>query len=209
MNFLIVDDHAMIRSGVRRLIEEAYVSADVTEAANGEEALARLAGTAFDLITLDLSMPGLSGLEMLERIARVRPGQRVLVLSMHAEREFAVRCLDAGAAGYITKERGPDELLSAFARIMSGKRYVSPDLAEALVDRSAASQATPAHARLSTREFLVLRLLAQGLSNADIAERLFLSPKTVSTYRTRILEKLELTNNIELARYCSQHGLVD
>lgn len=209
MKCLIVDDHPMIRRGVRKLIEEAYVSVDVTEAVDGEAALTEIRREPFDLVTLDLSMPQVGGLEVLARIRRLRPEQKVLVLSMHAEREFAVRCLEAGAAGYITKERGPEELLGAMARIMSGRRYVSPDVAEALVDGSLGGGTSSPHERLSTREFSVLRFLAQGHTITDIAERMSLSPKTVSTYRARILDKLGLSNNIELSRYCSRHGLID
>lgn len=209
MKFLIVDDHPMIRRGVRGLIEEAYPDAAIGEAAGGDEALGLLRIGGFDLVTLDLSMPTMGGLELLGRIRRQFPGQKVLVLSMHAEREFAVRCLDAGAAGYITKERGPDELLGAMTRILAGRRYVSPDMAEALVDESIGAGAGARHDRLSAREFAVLRLLGQGSTVSDIADRMSLSPKTVSTYRSRILEKLGLANNVELARYCTRHGLID
>lgn len=209
MKFLIADDHPMTRRGVRRLIEEVYADAEVTEVIDGESALEAIRATPFDLVVLDLSMPHVGGLEALARIQRMRPEQRVLVLSMHAEREFAVRCINEGAAGYITKERGPDELLGAITRIMSGRRYVSPEVAEALVDGSLGGAVASPHERLSSREFAVLRLLARGLTVSEAGDRLALSPKTVSTYRARILEKLGVSNNIELSRYCTRHGLID
>lgn len=209
MKFLIADDHPMTRRGVRRLIEEAYADAEVTEAVEGAAALAAVRDQAFDLIVLDLSMPEVGGLEALARLQRIRPDQRVLVLSMHAEREFAVRCINEGASGYITKERGPEELLGAIARIMGGRRYVSPEIAEALVDGSLGGATASPHERLSSREFAVLRLLARGLTVSEAGERLSLSPKTVSTYRARILDKLGLANNIELSRYCTRHGLIE
>jgi len=208
MHFLIVDDHPMVRRGVRQMLEEVYGGAAIVEADRGEEAIDHVRRTPWDLVLLDLSLPGMSGMEVLERIGRTRPGQKVLVLSMHAEDELAVRVLKLGAAGYINKAHAAEELLGAIAHIMRGRRYVSPQVAELLADRIQGNDNQPAHEALSSREFRVMCLLAAGRSIVDIAAELSISPKTVSTYRSRVLEKLKLETNADLTRYCLAHHLV-
>jgi two-component system, NarL family, invasion response regulator UvrY len=208
MKFLVVDDHPLMRRGVRQILDEAYVDAAVTEAESGERAVDCVRAEGFDLVLLDISMPGLSGLETMERIHRTRPGQRVLVLSMHAEEQFAVQALRAGASGYMTKDHASDLLLAAISRIMSGGRYLSPALAEILAGQVAGDLDGPPHGRLSAREFRVMCMLAEGHGLSHIANELALSVKTISTYRTRVLEKLGMGSNAEVARYCQRNGLV-
>ena len=208
MKILVVDDHPLMRRGVRQMLEEAYVEIAVTEADSGEAAAALVRAEPFDLVLLDLSLPGASGLETLERLLRIRPSQRVLVLSMHAEDQFAIQALRAGASGYVTKDHATDLLLAAISRIMAGGRYLSPSLAELLADRLTGDLDAPAHSRLSAREFRVMSMLAEGHGISHIAHALALSAKTVTTYRARVLEKLGVTSNAELARYCVRNGLI-
>lgn len=208
MKILVVDDHPLMRRGVRQMLEEAYVEIAVTEADSGEAAAALVRAEPFDLVLLDLSLPGASGLETLERLLRIRPSQRVLVLSMHAEDQFAIQALRAGASGYVTKDHATDLLLAAISRIMAGGRYLSPSLAELLADRLTGDLDAPAHTRLSAREFRVMSMLAEGHGISHIAHALALSAKTVTTYRARVLEKLGMTSNAELARYCVRNGLI-
>jgi len=208
LKILVVDDHPLMRRGVRQMLEEAYVEIAVTEADSGEAAAALVRAEPFDLVLLDLSLPGASGLETLERLLRIRPSQRVLVLSMHAEDQFAIQALRAGASGYVTKDHATDLLLAAISRIMAGGRYLSPSLAELLADRLTGDLDAPAHTRLSAREFRVMSMLAEGHGISHIAHALALSAKTVTTYRARVLEKLGVTSNAELARYCVRNGLI-
>jgi two-component system invasion response regulator UvrY len=208
VKILVVDDHPLMRRGVRQMLEEAYVEIAVTEADSGEAAAALVRAEPFDLVLLDLSLPGASGLETLERLLRIRPSQRVLVLSMHAEDQFAIQALRAGASGYVTKDHATDLLLAAISRIMAGGRYLSPSLAELLADRLTGDLDAPAHTRLSAREFRVMSMLAEGHGISHIAHALALSAKTVTTYRARVLEKLGVTSNAELARYCVRNGLI-
>lgn len=208
MNFLVVDDHPLVRRGVRQMLEEAYHGASVIEADRGEDAVEHVRREPWDLVLMDLSLPGMSGMDALERIGRIRPGQKVLVVSMHEADELAVRALKAGAAGYINKAHAAEELLGAIAHIVRGRRYVSPEVAELLADRIQSNHNQPAHETLSSREFRVMCLLAQGRSIVDIAGELSISPKTVSTYRARVLEKLRLETNADLTRYCLAHRLV-
>lgn len=208
MSFLIVDDHTLVRRGLRQMLEEAYPGAFCVEADRGEHAVEHVRRAAWDLVLMDLSLPGLSGLDALERIMRARPGQRVLVVSMHPEEELAVRALKQGAAGYVSKADAAEELLSAVAQIIRGRRYVSPVLAELLADRVLGHETSRPHESLSSREFRVMSLLAEGRSIVEIASMLCVSPKTVSTYRMRLLEKLRLETNADITRYCLSHGLV-
>jgi DNA-binding NarL/FixJ family response regulator len=207
-NFLLVDDHPIVRRGTKQLLEEAYPQARVIEVDSGEAAVAAVQQQVWDLIVLDLSLPGMGGLEALERIRRAREGARVLVLSMHGEDQFALRALRSGAAGYLTKEHAVDQLLEAAARVLAGGRWLSPALAESLALQMASEQTGPAHARLSSREFRVMCLLASGRSVGRIADDLSLSVKTVSTYRARVLDKMQMMNNAELTRYCLENRLI-
>lgn len=206
---LVVDDHPLMRRGVRQVIEEACADCRVDEAEDGEDALRQVrAAGDHTLVVLDLSLPGMHGLDVLERLRRQAPAVRVIVLSLHADAALAVRALKLGASGYVTKDRATAELAQAVARVLSGGRYLQADLAEAIATQVAGAADTPPHARLSAREFRVMTLLAEGRSVTDAAQAMNLSVKTVSTYRTRLLEKIGVASNAELARYCVKHGLV-
>lgn len=208
MNFLIVDDHPLVRRGLRQLLEEVYAGAGFTETDRGEDAVEHVRRQDWDLVLMDLSLPGLSGMDALERIVRLRPAQRVLVVSMHAEDELAVRALKHGAVGYIGKANAAEELLGAVAQVLAGRRYVGPALAELLAERVLGHEGVPPHETLSSREFRVMCLLAEGRSIVEIAGLLSVSPKTISTYRTRLLEKMRLDTNADITRYCLTHRLV-
>lgn len=206
---LVVDDHPLMRRGVRQLIEASLADCHIDEAADGETALRAVRATGdVALVVLDLSLPGMHGLDVLERLRRQAPDARVIVLSMHADRELAVRALKLGAVGYVTKDRAVDELAQAVARVLAGGRYLQLDLAAAIAAQLANADAGPAHAQLSTRELRVMLLLAEGRTVTEAATQMNLSVKTVSTYRTRLLAKMGLSSNAELARYCLQNGLI-
>lgn len=204
---LIVDDHRIVREGLRRILSEARDMEFVGEAGTGEEALAMMKQAKPDVVLLDLSMPRQGGLETLRDLRRRFPEVSVLVLSMHSEEQFGPRVLSAGAAGYLTKESAPDQLLHAIRRVRSGGKFVSPELAEILASRLGQPVDRAPHETLSAREFEVLCLLAGGMTVGEIGDQLSLSVKTISTYRTRILEKLQLKNNAEIMRYALQHDL--
>jgi two-component system invasion response regulator UvrY len=196
---LIADDHPIVRRGLRQIVAD-QTEMNVTEAGDGPEALRLLANGEFDVVLLDINMPGISGLDVLSQIRARQPGLPVLVLSAHPEAEFAVRILKAGASGYMNKELAPEELVKAIRRVIGGKKYVSPAVAELLADSIGKDEDEP-HASLSDREFQVMLLIAAGRTVSEIAEEIALSVKTVSTYRARILEKMNLKNNAELMRY--------
>ncbi|MBK8017328.1 MAG: response regulator transcription factor [Betaproteobacteria bacterium] len=209
MRFLVVDDHPLIRRGIRQLLEEAYVQAEVAEADSGEAALDELRRQRFDLVILDLSLPGMSGLDVLAKAIERRPDQRVLMLSMHSETELGVQALRLGARGYITKDNATEQLFGAISKILGGGRFITAELAEVLADRLAMPPLALPHEALSSREFRVMRMLAAGQTPTEIAQALALSVKTVSTYRSRILDKMGLQNNADLTRYCLKHTLID
>ena len=205
---MIVDDHRIVREGLRRILAEARDMVFAGEASTGEEALALMKEARPDVVLLDLSMPRQGGLETLRDLRRRYPSVHVLVLSMHSEEQFGPRVLAAGAAGYLTKESAPEQLLQAVRRVCSGGKFVSPQLAEILASRIGQPADRAPHETLSAREFEVLCLLAEGKTVGEIGERLSLSVKTISTYRTRILEKLQLKNNAEIMRYALDLGLL-
>lgn len=207
IRILIADDHPVVRHGLRRIVEEAPGLVVAGEAESGEAAVALATQVPLDLVLLDVSMPGPGMLEVLGRIRAARPELPVLVLSVHPEDQYGFRAMRAGAAGYLTKDNSPDELVAAIRQVMRGRPYVSASLAEALRDRS--GEKGPAlEAGLSDREHQVLLLLGEGRTIGEIAVALDLSPKTVSTYRTRVIEKLHLRTSGDLIRYAVQHGLV-
>jgi DNA-binding NarL/FixJ family response regulator len=212
MRFLIVDDHPITRIGVRQLIRSRWPSADVEEAPRASDAVARLA-ERFDAVILDLNLPDVDGLEGLVRVRRAASGAPVLVLSAHAEKAYAARALQEGAMGYLNKDRAPDELVAALERILSGERYITASLAGEMEEQLLSGSAAPPRARalhegLSPQEYRVMLQLVEGIAVGEIAAGMHLSPKTVSTYRTRILEKLGLHGNVDLVKYCIAHGLV-
>jgi len=208
MKILITDDHAVVRQGLKQILAEEFTRAVFGEATNAQEAIDCVWKENWDVVVLDITMPGRSGLEVLKEIKKSRPKLPVLVLSMHPEDQFAVRLLKIGAAGYMTKESAPAELVGAVRKVMAGGRYVSPALAEKMASYLAVDVQTPPHERLSDREFLVLRLIASGKTPTLIAHELGLSVKTISTYRMRILEKMSMANNAELTHYAIQNQLV-
>ncbi|HSC97980.1 MAG TPA: response regulator transcription factor [Casimicrobiaceae bacterium] len=205
---LIADDHPVVRAGLRRIAEEDKDIIVTAEASNGEEALTAMRSAIVDIVLLDISMPGVPFIDTLKRLREDHPTVRVLVLSAHPEDQWAVRALRAGASGYLTKDHSPDQLVEALRRVFRGGRYVSPTLAEQLASRLGSEFAGAPHEILSDREFDVLRGLGAGHTVKDVASDLGLSPKTVSTYRTRLMEKLAVSSNADLVRYASQHGLI-
>jgi len=206
---LIADDHAVFRRGLRETLAEAFSRVTFGEAKTAQETLEHVRRQDWDLVILDISMPGKSGLDILDDLKRLRPKLPILLLSMHPEQQFARRALVAGAAGYLTKDSVTEELKEAVKKIVAGGRYVSATLAEKLAVDLRQGADTPLHELLSNREFQVLRMIASGKAVKDIAENLSLSVKTVSTYRARVLEKTGMKTNAELIRYALQTQLVD
>jgi len=207
INVLIADDHAVVRQGLKQILQETQDMHLAGEAADGHEALALTRSAQWDVLVLDLTMPGLGGLDVLKEVQAERPHAPVLILSMHAEDQFAVRLLKAGAAGYLNKETAPEELIQAIRKVVDGGKYISTVLAERLAFEMDPNSDKPRHESLSDREFQVLRLLASGKAVKEIAEELSLSPKTISTYRARILDKMNMRTNAELIHYAIQNKL--
>jgi two-component system invasion response regulator UvrY len=201
---LVADDHAVVRRGVADIVNEAPGMTVAGEASTGRQVLQALAQQDYDVLVLDMEMPEGDGLEVLAQMQARRPAPAVLILSIYPEKQFARRALQAGAAGYLTKQSIPDELVAAIRKIARGGRYITQSLAEVLADQVAA-----AHQALSDREFQVLRLLAAGRTRQQIAAELGLEAKTISTYRQRILHKLGLHSTAEIVRYAVEHNLVD
>ena len=206
---LIADDHEIVRCGLRGILTTGLGKVAVSEAKNAGEAINLLIQQHWDLVLLDLNMPGRSGLEVLEESRRLRPKTPVLVLTSYPEEQFALRAFKLGAAGYITKQSVTDELITAVQRVLAGGKYVTASLAERLASCVGETRETAAHEALSHRELQVLRLIAVGKSMKDIAAELALSEKTVATYRSRISQKAGLKTNVEIARYALKQGLVE
>jgi two-component system, NarL family, invasion response regulator UvrY len=208
IRILIGDDHAVVREGLRQIITKQSDMSVVAEAANGADVLNKFRETTYDVVLLDLSMPGRNGLETLAEIKRDSPDSRVLILSMHAENLYAVRALKAGASGYLTKDSAPEELVEAIRKVARGGKYISASLAEQLAYELVGHNKPP-HERLSDREYQVLCMLGTGRTVKEIASMLCLSVPSISTYRARVLEKMNMKNNAELAHYAIRSGLVD
>jgi len=205
---IVCDDHPIFREGLKKIVGQSTDIRVVAEASEGRELLEQLERRRFDVIILDITLPGSSGLELLRELKRAA-APPVLILSMHPEEQYASRAIAAGAGGYLSKSSVPEELLTAIRQVAQGKRYVSRALAEHLADQLAEGDLRqPAHARLSQREFEVLRLLAAGRKTKEIAEELYVSSPTVATHRARILEKLHLASTAELVRYAVENHLV-
>jgi DNA-binding NarL/FixJ family response regulator len=205
----VVDDHAVVREGLKRIIAENPGMAVTAEASDGNEAIRVIKSQPCDVVLLDITMPNRSGLDLLKQLHSESPKLPVLVLSMHSEDQYAVRVLRAGAAGYLTKESAPAKLVQAIRKVVRGGKYVSTTLAEKLVHDLDSKSTKAPHEILSDREYQVLCLIASGKTVTIIAEELALSVKTISTYRVRILEKLNMNNSAELTRYAIKEGLVD
>ena len=209
MNILLLEDHPIFRFGVRQLVAQHWPDAVICEAGTLAEALAASRQIPFRLAVADLNLPDTDGLEVISQLLRALPGLRLLVLSLNSETVYAQRALKLGAMGYLAKDRAADELVLAMERIAAGGRYISAALAEQLPDVITGERQMIAHEELSEQEYRVLLQLAGGRRVSDIADAMHLSSRTVSTYRSRILEKLQLASNAELARYCASHGLLD
>ena len=205
---LVADDHALLRAGVRQLLETEPGIETIGEAASGRETLEALRASPWDLLILDINMPDRSGLDVLRHVRAGYPDTRVLVLSGFSERQYALNVLRAGASGYVNKEMAPEELLTAVRAVLRGRRYVTPMLAELLVSELDADTDKPLHSRLSEREFQIFCKIAAGRAVSAIAAELCLSVKTVSTYRSRILEKMNFATNADLTTYALRNGLI-
>jgi two-component system invasion response regulator UvrY len=209
LRVLIADDHAVVRQGLKQILQDTRDMVVAGEAVNGQEVLEKVRAEAWDVVILDISMPGHSGLDILKELKYERPKLPVLVLSMYSEDQFAMRVLKAGASGYLTKDSASDELVKAVRKVASGGKYVSPFLAEKLAFEIGSDANKLPHETLSDREFQVLRMIATGKAVGEIAAELSLSPKTISTYRARLMKKMNLTTNADLIHYAIQNHLVD
>jgi two-component system, NarL family, invasion response regulator UvrY len=209
MRVLIADDHEVVRTGVKQILADAYGKVTFGDALNAADLLARIAKERWDLVLLDINMPGRSGLEALVELKKLRPKLPVLVLSMFSEQEYALRTLKGGASGYVTKQSLGRDLVEAVKKALAGGRYITPALAELLAAELDSGQGRLPHETLSDREYEVMKLIAAGKSVKEIASQLHLGDKTIFTYRARLLEKLGAKSDVDVARYALQHQLVD
>ena len=209
IKIVIADDHSIVREGLKRIVSSIDDMEVAGEAGNGTEVMQRVRELAFDVLVLDLSMPGRSGMELIKLVRSEKPQLRILVLSMHQELQYAIRAIKNGASGYLTKESAPDQLEQAIRKVASGGAFISAEVAEQLaLGAMPGSQAVP-HESLSNREFEVLQMLVAGVSLTDIGTKLNLSVKTVSTHKTNLMQKMGLQNQNELIRYAIKHGLTE
>jgi DNA-binding NarL/FixJ family response regulator len=209
LKILIADDHAIVRQGLRQIVTETQDMVVAGEASNGQELLNQIKEADYDVVVLDITMPGRNGLDVLRQLRSERPRLPVLMLSIHPEEQYALRALRAGASGYLTKESAPDELVVAIRKVSRGGKYISSSLAEKLAFELEVGLAQAPHETLSDREYQVLCLIASGKTVMAVAQELSLSEKTISTYRSRILEKMKMKNNAELTYYAIKNQLVD
>jgi two-component system invasion response regulator UvrY len=209
IRILIVDDHAIVREGLKQILSDDENLVVQGEAETAAEAIRLTRDNDFDLVLLDISLPDRNGLELLEVLKKAHPKLSVLMLSMYRETQYAVRAIKSGASGYLNKQSAPDQLVSAIKQVVTGRKYITPSVAEALALEISVGKDTLPHESLSNREFQTLCLLASGKPVSAIADKLSLSVKTVSMYRTRLLEKMHMKNNAELTHYAIRHGLVE
>jgi two-component system invasion response regulator UvrY len=209
IKIIIADNHTIVREGLKQILNETQDIKVTGEASNGQALLQKLREGHYDAVVLDISMPVLNGLDALKQIKSINPNIPVLVLSIHPEEQYAIRVLKAGALGYLTKESASDELIKAIRKVVSGRKYVSITLAEKLALDIDSDKEKPLHVTLSDREYQVLCLIASGKTVTEIANELSLSVKTISTYRTRILQKMRMKNNAQLTHYAILNGLVE
>lgn len=209
IRIVLADDHAIVREGLKRIVSDAREFEVAGEAADGNEVLRLVRERDFDVLVLDLSMPGRSGMELIRMVKAEKPRLRILVLSMHQESQYAVRAIKSGASGYLTKESAPAQLEQAIRRIAGGGAYITAEVAEQLALGAMPGSEGPPHESLTDREFEVFRLLVEGVAVSEIAARLHLSVKTVSTHKSNLMHKLGLANQSELVRYAMKHGLAD
>jgi two-component system invasion response regulator UvrY len=208
LRILIADDHTVVRKGLRQILLDEFPTAVIKEVADAEELVMKVMTEKWDVVVSDLSMPGRSGLDALQQIKLSFPDLPVLILSIHPEEQYALRALKAGASGYLSKDTAPDELVKAVQKVLLGKKYISQSIAEKLASTFSANPDLNAHEKLSDREFDVMKLLANGKSVSDIAEMLSLSVTTVSTYRARVMSKMDLRSNSDLTKYAIEHNLI-
>ncbi len=206
IRILIADDHAIVRSGLKQILATAPDMEVATEATNGAEVLQHLSGASVDLLLLDMTMPGISGVELIKQLHDRYPLLPILVLSMHNEGQIITRALRAGAAGYVTKDSEPEVLLAGIRKVAGGGRFIDPSLVDSMVFDSGASEQPDA--LLTARELQVLTMIGEGRPLGEIADRLHLSPKTISTHKMRLMQKLAIDNNVDLVRYAIRHGLI-
>lgn len=206
---MIADDHAIVRQGLKQILSETNDISVAGEAETGFEAIMIARQQAFDVMLLDISLPDRNGIEVLKQIKKDQPNFTILMLSMHNESEFAIRAIKAGAAGYLSKQSAPMQLVTAIRQVAAGRKYITSALAQELANAITLDTEQPLHNTLSDREYQTLCLIAAGKSLSEISTNMCLSPKTVSVYRARLMEKLKLTNNSELVRYAIKHKLVD
>jgi two-component system invasion response regulator UvrY len=209
---LLVDDHPVVRHGIKQVLTGAFHPALVGEASSAEEGATELKNSPWDVIVLDLALPGMSGLDWLRELRRERPSVPVLILSMYQPSQFARRAIHAGASGYLTKDSHPTELVRAVAEVIAGRRYLNPEVIEEIaadLEADRPDRGSRPHESLSDREYQVMRMIASGLTVTQIALKLSLSVKTISTFRSRVLKKMEMKTTAELMYYAIQHGLVD
>lgn len=209
MKILIADDHAIVREGVKLILKSLPEIKQIEEAADGNDAFTKISNTDYDLVILDISMPGMSGLDVLQRMKDRNIGTKVLIFSFYPQEQYAIRAFKLGASGYLSKDSASEELAMAIRKIVSGGKYVSAALAEKLIFQDAKLNGKLPHEQLSEREFQVMILLAKGKSVMEIAEEIFISDKTVSTYRTRIMEKMNLKKNADLTMYAIKNKLIE
>ena len=209
MKILLIDDHEIMREGLKRILKSEFSSAEITDASDAKDLLAEITNTDFDIIISDLSMPGRSGLDVVKQVKQTNPKIPVLILSMHPEEQYAIRALKAGASGYLNKSSSSAELVNAVHKILSGRKYISPEIAEKLLEEGLYpnNEALP-HQLLSDRELHIFKLIAEGKSITDIGEQLSLGVTTVSTHRSRILTKMNMKSNADLTRYAIQNDLI-
>ncbi|MEO6541381.1 MAG: response regulator transcription factor [Ferruginibacter sp.] len=208
LRILIADDHTVVRKGLRQILLDEFPTAVINEVADAEELIKKVMTEKWDVVVSDLSMPGRSGLDALQQIKLSYPDLPVLILSIHPEEQYALRALKAGASGYLSKDTAPDELVKAVQKVLLGKKYISQSIAEKLANTFSADADLSPHEKLSDREFDVMKLLANGKAVSEIAEMLSLSVTTVSTYRARVMTKMELKSNSDLTKYAIEQKLI-
>jgi len=209
IKLMVADDHKIVREGLREIINKTSDIQVIDEARNGSELLSKVIKNEYDVILLDISMPGRSGLDILKQLKKEKPHIQVLILSMYSEEEFAVRAMKTGAAGYLVKDTASKDLIDAIRKVSMGLKFVTPSLAEKLALEIEMDYETPIHAKLSNREYEVMRMISTGKNNKEIAEEISVSPKTVSSYKRRILDKMKMKTNAQLTEYAIRNGLIN
>ena len=208
IRILLVDDHSIVRKGIRQIILEEFQNAIVDEATDAETMISKVVEQEWDLVISDVSMPGRSGLDAVAQLKKIKPRLPVLIMSIHPEDHYAVRAIKSGAAGYLSKDLAPEELVNAVKTVLSGRKFITSVVAEKLAAMVNRDENIAIHESLSDREFMVLKQLAKGKSITDIAESMFLSVNTISTYRSRLMMKMDLKSNAELTLYAMEKGLI-